>query len=102
MAETKETKETKNGFFTYRGLPLVRKGNEIYFGNMSDEYIVRMQIEETKDMGGIQVASKVRIFKMATDPTLPFDKIFVKSVEKSSLYEALDIACAWLGKFKAS
>lgn len=95
MAENKKT------FFTYRGLPLVRKGNELYYGNMSDEYVVRMQIEETKDVNGLKVASKVRIFKMATDKDLPFDKIFVKNAEKSSLYEALDIACAWLGRYKA-
>lgn len=92
--------ENKPSFFTYRGLPLVRKGNELYYGNMSDEYVVRMQIEQTKDLSGLQVASKIRIFKMATDKDLPFDKIFVKNAEKSSLYEALDIACAWLGKYK--
>ncbi|MBE6837578.1 MAG: hypothetical protein E7509_06295 [Ruminococcus sp.] len=93
MAEINET------FFTYKGLPLVRKGNELYYGNMSDEYVVRMQIEETKEENGIQVASKVRIIKMATAKDLPFDKIFVKNAEKSSLYEALDIACAWLGNY---
>ena len=93
MAENKET------FFTYKGLPLVRKGNELYYGNMSDEYVVRMLIEETKEENGMQVASRVRIIKMATAKDLPFDKIFVKNAEKSSLYEALDIACAWLGNY---
>ena len=93
MAENKET------FFTYKGLPLVRKGNELYYGNMSDEYVVRMQIEETKEENGMQVASKVRIIKMATAKDLPFDKVFVKNADKSSLYEALDIACAWLGNY---
>ncbi len=93
MAENKET------FFTYKGLPLVRKGNELYYGNMSDEYVVRMQIEETREENGMQVASKVRIIKMATAKDLPFDKIFVKNAEKASLYEALDIACAWLGNY---
>ena len=93
MAENKET------FFTYKGLPLVRKGNELYYGNMSDEYVVRMQIEETKEENGMQVASKVRIIKMATAKDLPFDKVFVKNAEKSSLYESLDIACAWLGNY---
>ena len=33
-------------FFTYKGLPLVRKGKEIYYGNMSDEYVVMIQILE--------------------------------------------------------
>lgn len=94
--------EKKTGFFTYRGLPLVRKGNELYYGNMYDEYVVRIQIEETKEVNGLKVATKVKLFKTATDTTLPFDKIIVKNAEKSSLYEALDIACAWLGRYKAS
>lgn len=94
--------ETNSGFFTYRGLPLVRKDNEIYFGNMSDEYVVRIQIVETKQVGDLKVATKVKLYKTATDLTLPFDKIIVKNAEKSSLYEALDIACAWLGIFKSA
>lgn len=91
--------ENKESFFTYKGLPLVRKGNELYYGNMSDEYVVRLQIEETKEENGIEVASKIKLFKMATAKDLPFDKIFVKNAEKSSLYEALDIACAWLKNY---
>lgn len=91
--------ENNTTFFTYKGLPLVRKGNELYFGNMSDEFVVNMKIEDTKDVNGMKVASKVRVIKMATDKDLPFDKVFVKNTEKSSLYEALDIACAWLGKY---
>lgn len=93
--------EAQAQFFTYRGLPLVRKGNELYYGNMSDDYVIRMQIEQTKEENGMEVASKVRVIKMATAKDLPFDKIFVKNAEKSSLYEALDIAAAWLGKFKS-
>ena len=64
--------EEKKAFFTYKGVPLVRKGHNIYFGN------------------------KVRIRKVATDSTLPPNKQIVKVAEKSSLYEALDFACAWL------
>lgn len=91
--------ENKEAFFSYKGLPLVRKGNELYYGNMSDEYVVRMMIEETKQENGMEVASKVKIIKMATAKDLPFDKIFVKNTEKSSLYEALDIASAWLKNY---
>lgn len=93
--------ENKTSFFTYKGLPLVRKGNELYYGNMCDEFVINMKILETKDVDGMKVASKVKVIKMATAKDLPFDKVFVKNTEKSSLYEALDIACAWLGKFKS-
>lgn len=88
--------EEKKAFFTYKGVPLVRKGNNIYFGNMYDEFVVMIEILSTEKVGGIDVANKVRIRKVATDSTLPPNKQIVKVAEKSSLYEALDFACAWL------
>lgn len=88
--------ESKKNFFTYKGMPLVRKGNLIYFGNMYDDYVVMIEILGTQKQGGIDVANKVRIRKMATDPTVPPKDQIVKKAEKESLYEALDIACAWL------
>lgn len=88
--------EKKSPFFTYKGVPLVRKGNMIYFGNMYDEFIVEITILGTEKQGGIDVANKVKMRKMATDITLPPNQQIVKMAEKPSLYEALDIACAWL------
>ena len=35
-------------FLTYKGRPLVRGGNTIYYGNMSDEYVCMLQILSTK------------------------------------------------------
>ena len=88
--------EDKKSFFTYRGVPLVRKGNLIYFGNMYDDYVVMIEILGTEKQGDLDVANKVRIRKMATDPTVPPKDQIVKKAEKESLYEALDIACAGL------
>lgn len=87
-------KDTK--FFTYKGLPLVRKGNQIYYGNMYDEYVVLIEIKSTEKVGDLDVANEVMIRKMATDTTLPPNELIVKTAKKSSLYEALDIATAWL------
>lgn len=86
--------ETK--FFTYKGYPLVRNKGTIYFGNMSDEYVIMMQLSNTEAVGDIKVAKKVKIFRMKTDESLPADKRVDKTAEKTSLYEALDIAAAWL------
>ena len=88
--------EEKKAFFTYKGVTLERKGNNIYFGNMYDEFVVMIEILSTEKVGGIDVANKVRIRKVATDSTLHPNKQIVKVAEKSSLYEALDFACAWL------
>ncbi|MBR6046373.1 MAG: hypothetical protein IKP47_12135 [Ruminococcus sp.] len=88
--------EKKSPFFTYKGIPLVRKGNVIYFGNMYEEFVVMIEILGTEQRGGIDVANKVRLRKMATDIRIPPNEAIVKKAEKTSLYEALDMACAWL------
>lgn len=90
MAEAKK-------FFTYKGLPLVRKDNTIYFGNMYDDYVVMIEILSTTKQGKLEVADKVRIRRMATTMPPKIDK----KAEGDSLYEALDIACAWLKASKA-
>lgn len=90
--------EKTKGFLRYKGYPLVRKKDEIYYGNMSDQFVVWMQITEKKKVGDMDVASKVKLYKMATDETLnPIERV-VKQSEKNSLYEALDIAYAWLSR----
>lgn len=86
----------KKEFFNYKGFPLVRKKDEIYYGNMSDEYVVWIQITEKKKVGDVEVATKLKLYKMSTDETKnPIERISQTS-EKSSLYEALDIANIWL------
>lgn len=85
-------------FYMYKGYPLVRKGNELYYGFMSDPYVIWIQILSTKESGGEKIASKVRVIQMATDSSDPM-KAFVKNMEKEcGLYEALDIASVWLEK----
>lgn len=87
-----------NPFFTYKGFPLVRKGDELYYGNMYDAHVVWMQIIEKTKVGDLEVASKVRIYKMATDESLTPIQAIIKQSEKNSLYEALDVAYAWLSR----
>lgn len=98
MNDATEIKTKKNDFFTYKGYPLVRKGDEIYYGNMYDSYVIMMQIIEKTKVGDLDVASKVKIYKMATDEKLSPMEAIVKQSEKSSLYEALDIAYVWLSR----
>lgn len=91
----------KSEFFTYKGLPLVRNKDMIYYGNMSDDYVIMMQIMEKTKVGDLDVASRIKIYKMATDEKLNPMEAIVKSSEKNSLYEALDIAYIWLSRQQA-
>lgn len=85
-----------NSFFTYKGYPLVRHENVIYYGNMSDDYVVMLQILQKKKVKDLEIASKIKVYKMSTDLSLPPNKAITNSSEKESLYEALDLANAWL------
>lgn len=101
MADNNQNNAKNNEFFTYKGFPLVRNQDTIYYGNMSDEYVIMMTIAEKTKVGDMDVASKIKIYKMATDEKLNPIEAIVKSSEKSSLYEALDIAYIWLSRTMA-
>ena len=42
----------KNNLLEYKGHPLMRKENIIYYGSMSDSHIIMMQILESGDSAG--------------------------------------------------
>ena len=54
---------------TYKGKPLVRKDREIYYGNMTDPYVLYLQVLSTKVENGQEVADKIRLMLLSTDLT---------------------------------
>ena len=86
----------------YKGHPLRRKDNIIYFGSMADKYIIMMQILETKKVEDMEVATKVAVQLQLTDPELKSRDRVVKKSEKNSLYAAMDVASVWLERALAS
>ena len=83
-------------FPTYKGKPLVRCGDVIYYGSMKDKYVVKLEIKSKKKVGDIEVADKVSVQLMLTDQTVRNRKQIVKTSEKEGLYLAMDIADVWL------
>ena len=86
----------------YKGHPLRRKDNIIYFGSMADKYIIMLQILETKKVEDLDVATKVAVQLQLTDPDLRSRDRVVKKSEKDSLYAAMDVASVWLDRALAS
>jgi arginyl-tRNA synthetase len=86
----------------YKGRPLRRKDNLIYYGSMSDKYIIMIQITETKKVKDLDVATHVIVQLQLTAPDLKFRDRVVKKSEKSSLYEAMDVATVWLDRALSS
>jgi hypothetical protein len=93
MAETKS--DVAEGLI-YRGHPLRRIDNLIYYGTMTDKYIILMQIMNSRKVHDLNVATKVSVQLQLTDPNLKSRDRIVKKSEKDSLYSAMDISAVWL------
>ena len=59
-----------NKMLMYKGHPLRRKDNLIYYGSMADKYIVMIQVMSTTKDGGLEIADKVHLQLQLTDPDL--------------------------------
>ncbi|MBP8640757.1 MAG: hypothetical protein KBI01_07670 [Oscillospiraceae bacterium] len=90
--------EEKAAVLEYKGHPLRRKDNMIYFGSMSDKYIILLQIMDSKKVKDMDVATKVSVQLQLTDPELKSRDRVVKKSEKESLYSAMDVASVWLDR----
>lgn len=90
MAETTET------LLTYKGRPLVRSGNVLYYGDMTEKCVIVLQVLTTKTVGDLEVADKVQIQLLLTDPEVRMKDRLLKKSEKTGLYNAMDIGSIWL------
>ncbi|MBQ6937464.1 MAG: hypothetical protein IJN36_02975 [Clostridia bacterium] len=87
MAETKD-------IFTYKGKPMVRRGDTIYYGDLNEKYIIIFTIKSKKKVGDLEVADSVTI-DLCTNRGAGKEKV-IKKANRESLYEAIDIAEFWL------
>lgn len=79
----------------YKGRPVVRNGNKVYFGEPYNKYIVVLTILENAN----ELPSRILVQLQNTDPALAMtaEKI-VKEVERKNLYDAFELASVWLEK----
>ncbi|MCQ2420103.1 MAG: hypothetical protein MJ118_03115 [Clostridia bacterium] len=95
MAEEKE-------LLSYKGHPLMRKDNMIYYGSMADSHIIMMQILETKKEGDADIATRVSVELQLTDPNVRAKDRIIKKSEKDGFFTALDVGCVWLNRALSS
>ena len=81
-------------FLTYKDKPLVRKGNTVYYGDMSEKYIVKLDILSSHNEGELEVADKIKISLIKNDSE-KLDNV-KKSTEKNGFAEAMQFATTWL------
>lgn len=80
----------------YAGKPLLRKGDEIYYGDITEKFIAHLKFLSTATVGEVVVPTKVLIEILFTDPEIKGKgKVFRDGV-RNSFAEALDLAIDWL------
>lgn len=73
----------------YKNRPLVKRGNTVIYGDISDDYYVRMEILDTESYQDLELATDVVVTLMSGGQV-------VKKAEREGLYRALDIGAYWL------
>ena len=86
----------ENAVLMYKGRPLMRKDNLIYYGSMADSHIVMLQVLESKKQDDMEIATRVSVQLQLTDPNARSRDRIIKKSEKDGLYTALDLGCVWL------
>ena len=86
----------KSTALTYKGHPLRRKDNLIYYGSMADKYIIVLQVLGTEKEGPLELSNKVQVQLQLTDPDLKGRDRVVKKSDQPDLFSAIDMGSIWL------
>ena len=90
MADKREL--VSGEYLEYKGKPLVREGNTICYGDMSEKCILILEIMSYKDVDGTSLPDK--IFIQIIDSKDP-NKV-IKQGEKNGLHDAFSVGLVWL------
>lgn len=91
-----------SNFLTYKGKPLVRRGNIIYYGNMADPFVIMISVADSHKVHGVDIADKVTVQLLNTDPNVNPKDAIAKKAEKKGLWAAMDIGSVWLERALAN
>lgn len=83
----------KQEYLTYNGKPLVRCGNQIYYGNPDDKYVVIFRLEDQEPLQDLQIAKRV-VIELKTNEGA--QSRLIRQAEREGLYKAFDIGMFWL------
>ena len=90
-------------YLAYKGRPLVRKGNELYYGDLSDDYYLFMMIMSQKKatVGDktVDVPEMILVQVCSKDGKPVPDK---QKMVTNGFYEAFDLGCVWLERMLVS
>lgn len=79
----------------YRGFPLIRSGNTIFYGSGGDAFAAKLTIKDTKTIADAEVPNKIMVQLL---PKNPADVAKARKGDFIGFYEALDTAHVWLSE----
>lgn len=88
----------QNAVLTYKGRPLLRKDDILFYGSMTDSHIIMLQILDSTNKEDLTMATRVAVQLQLTDPDAKPKERILKRSEKDGLYAALDVGCVWLSR----
>lgn len=91
MAEKKKQK-----LLMYKGKPLVRKGDLIFYGLPEDKYIIMFTLSDFKEVKDLKVAKHVVIELQQNQEYMNKKNKVIKKAERDGLWSAIDIGAFWL------
>ena len=83
----------KSDVLMYKGKMLLRKGNEPYYGNPGDKYMILFRVTESEKLNDLDIAKKV-VIELRTNSEK--NSKLIKQAERDGLYKAFDIGFFWL------
>lgn len=90
--------DTNVKYLEYKGRALVREGDIICYGNMTDKCILYLMILDYRDAGGLKLPGKILIQVLGTENGKLAQGKIIKQGEKDGLFDAFDIGTVWLDR----
>ena len=89
-----KTQGIQGKYLEYKGLPLVREGNELYYGDFADTYYLFIMIMSEKKAGDLGFALPDKVMIQVVESANPTS--ILKQKITNGLAEAFEIGTAWL------
>ena len=77
---------------TYKGMPIVRRGNMVYYGKPTDKYMILLMIEESSKLQDLDLSKTITIQLLMNGNK----QKTIKQAKREGMFAAMDIAEYWL------
>lgn len=88
--------DKKEQVLSFKGKPLVRSGDTLFYGDLAEPYFAMLQITETKKEGEYDLPSTIAVQILSTNEDLPILERIKNNSVQDNLYDAVNIAAIWL------